>query len=101
MPAPVGDIWTRLDIRFVGDECLTTSEEDRGQYNDQREIFWATGACMVIRAEVYHQFGGLDEDFFAHMEEIDLCWKIHRSGAKIFYCGKSTVYHVGARDVGI
>ena len=75
-------------------------EEDLGQYNDQREIFWATGACMVIRAEVYHQFGGLDEDFFAHMEEIDLCWKIHRSGARILYCGNSTVYHVGAGTLG-
>lgn len=75
-------------------------ETDQGQYNDQREIFWATGACMVIRAAVYRRFGGLDEDFFAHMEEIDLCWKIHRSGAKIFYCGKSTVYHVGAGTLG-
>jgi GT2 family glycosyltransferase len=75
-------------------------ETDQGQYNDQREIFWATGACMVIRSEVYHKFGGLDEDFFAHMEEIDLCWKIHRSGAKIFYSGSSTVYHVGAGTLG-
>lgn len=75
-------------------------EEDRGQYNDRRRIFWATGACMMIRAEVYHQFGGLDEDFFAHMEEIDLCWKIHRAFRTIWYCGSSTVYHVGAGTLG-
>jgi GT2 family glycosyltransferase len=75
-------------------------EEDRGQYADQRRIFWATGACMMIRAETYHQFGGLDEDFFAHMEEIDLCWKIHRTFRKVYYCGTSTVYHVGAGTLG-
>ena len=51
---------------------------------------------MVIRAEVYHRFNGLDEDFFAHMEEIDLCWKIHRAGQKVMYCGQSTIYHLGA-----
>lgn len=75
-------------------------EKDLGQYDDTRDIFWATGACMVIRAEVYHHFGGLDEDFFAHMEEIDLCWKIHRKGLKIMYCGNSRVYHVGAGTLG-
>ncbi len=71
-------------------------ETDFGQYNDTREIFWASGACLFIRSSVYHQFGGLDEDFFAHMEEIDLCWKINRTESKVFYCGQSTVYHVGA-----
>jgi GT2 family glycosyltransferase len=75
-------------------------EEDHGQYADQRRIFWATGACMMIRAGIYHQFGGLDEDFFAHMEEIDLCWKIHRTFRKVYYCGTSTVYHVGAGTLG-
>jgi GT2 family glycosyltransferase len=71
-------------------------ENDNGQYNDSREIFWASGACLFIRSKVYHEFGGLDEDFFAHMEEIDLCWKINRTDNKVFYCGESTVYHVGA-----
>jgi hypothetical protein len=50
----------------------------------------------MIRSEVFKKFGGFDEDFFAHMEEIDLCWKLHRAGRKVFYCGKSTIYHVGA-----
>ncbi|RAW01700.1 glycosyltransferase family 2 protein [Pseudochryseolinea flava] len=85
---------------FCRGRIFDTVEEDHGQYNDSRSIFWATGACMVIRAEVYHEFGGLDEDFFAHMEEIDLCWKIHRTGKKIFYVGASTVYHVGAGTLG-
>jgi GT2 family glycosyltransferase len=75
-------------------------EEDLGQYNDEREVFWASGACLMIRSETYHKFGGLDEDFFAHMEEIDLCWKLHRAEQKVFYCGKSTVYHVGAGTLG-
>lgn len=85
---------------FCRGRIFDTVEEDQGQYNDDRSIFWATGACMVIRSEVYHQFGGLDEDFFAHMEEIDLCWKIHRTGKKIYYSGSSTVYHVGAGTLG-
>lgn len=71
-------------------------EEDLGQYDDERPVFWATGACLLIRAHSFHTFGGFDEDFFAHMEEIDLCWKINRSGKKIYYSGKSKVYHVGA-----
>jgi GT2 family glycosyltransferase len=69
---------------------------DHGQYDDECEVFWASGACMAIKTEVYHQLGGLDEDYFAHMEEIDLCWKIHRTGRKVFYTGLSTVYHLGA-----
>lgn len=70
-------------------------EKDHGQYNDIHEVFWASGACMFVRAELYHQFNGLDDDFFAHMEEIDLCWRLKNQGYKIMYCGQSTVYHVG------
>ena len=70
-------------------------EKDDGQYNDKREVFWATGACMFVRAHQYHEMGGLDDDFFAHMEEIDLCWRLKNKGYKIMYCGDSTVYHVG------
>lgn len=75
-------------------------EKDHGQYDDERQIFWASGACLFIRSEVFHQFGGLDEDFFAHMEEIDLCWKIQRTQRSVWYSGKSTVYHVGAGTLG-
>jgi GT2 family glycosyltransferase len=70
-------------------------EKDTGQYNDNTEVFWATGACLFIRADLYHQMNGLDEDFFAHMEEIDLCWRLKRIGYKIYFCGASSVYHVG------
>ena len=70
-------------------------EEDKGQYNDTTGIFWASGACFFIRKEVYHQLNGFDEDFFAHYEEIDLCWRIKNEGYTIKYIGTSTVYHVG------
>jgi GT2 family glycosyltransferase len=70
-------------------------ETDHEQYNDAREIFWATGACLFVRAELYHRFGGLDADFFAHMEEIDFCWRLKNAGFKIMYCPDSIVFHVG------
>lgn len=70
-------------------------EMDNGQYNDSREIFWATGACFLIRSKYWEQANGLDEDFFAHMEEIDLCWRLKNSGYKIMVCPQSVVYHVG------
>jgi GT2 family glycosyltransferase len=81
---------------FCRGRLFDYTEADMQQYNDTREVFWASGACMMVRANVYHEFGGLDEDFFAHMEEIDLCWKIHRMGLQVLYCGTSQVYHVGA-----
>jgi GT2 family glycosyltransferase len=85
-----------LGYPFCRGRIFDHVEDDHGQYDDKREVFWATGACLMVRSEAYHMFGGLDEDMFAHMEEIDLCWKINRSGKKIFYCGTSSVYHLGA-----
>ena len=70
-------------------------EKDNGQYDDAIEIFWASGASLFIRAQAYHEIGGLDEFFFAHMEEIDLCWRLKNQGYKIMFCPNSTVYHVG------
>ncbi len=70
-------------------------EEDKGQYDEISEVFWASGACMFVRAELYHRLGGLDADFFAHMEEIDFCWRLKNAGFKIMYCPDSVVYHVG------
>ena len=70
-------------------------EEDKGQYNNNLEVFWATGACMFIRADLYHQLGGLDENFFAHMEEIDLCWRAQLLGQKVMVVPNAEVYHVG------
>lgn len=70
-------------------------EEDKGQYDDETEIFWASGCAMFIRSEDFWNQNGFDERFFAHQEEIDLCWRLINSGKKIYYTGKSTVYHVG------
>jgi GT2 family glycosyltransferase len=70
-------------------------EHDEGQYDGDTEIFWATGAALLIRSEVFHQAGGFDEAFFAHMEEIDLCWRIKKRGYKFKVSPKSTIYHVG------
>ena len=70
-------------------------EEDQGQYDDVREVFWATGACLFVRASLYLEHGGLDDSFFAHMEEIDFCWRMKNQGYKIFCCPQSKVYHIG------
>ncbi|MCF6130172.1 glycosyltransferase family 2 protein [Flavobacterium sp. AS60] len=72
-----------------------TIEKDNGQYNDELEIFWASGACFFIRKEVYRKLNGFDADFFAHQEEIDLCWRAFNLGLKAKYVSKSVVYHVG------
>jgi len=72
-----------------------TLEKDNGQYNDTTEIFWATGACLFIKSEHFKRLNGFDESFFAHMEEIDLCWRAKNQGYSIKYVGDSTVYHVG------
>jgi GT2 family glycosyltransferase len=70
-------------------------ETDNGQFNDVSDIFWASGACLFIRSKIYHQLDGLDEDYFAHQEEIDLCWRTQNIGYKVKYVGTSTVFHVG------
>ncbi|TSD66592.1 glycosyltransferase family 2 protein [Inquilinus sp. KBS0705] len=70
-------------------------EEDKGQYNQPGEIFWATGAALFIKKKYWDLSGGFDESFFAHMEEIDLCWRLKNMGYKVMYCPQSTVYHVG------
>lgn len=70
-------------------------ENDAGQYDDAIEVFWATGACMFVRASAYHEMKGLDPDFFAHMEEIDFCWRLKNHGYKIMYSPGSVVFHIG------
>ena len=80
---------------FCRGRLFDSIEKDEGKYDDFKELFWATGACMFIRSEVYHQLGGLDDDFFAHMEEIDLCWRAKNAAYKVMYIPDSTVYHVG------
>ena len=70
-------------------------EEDKGQYNGETEIFWATGAALMIRSKLFHQVGGFDSYFFAHMEEIDLCWRLKNAGNQIVFVHNATVYHLG------
>ncbi|GHU93802.1 glycosyl transferase [Bacteroidia bacterium] len=84
-----------LGYPFCRGRILATTENDTGQYNTVRDVFWATGACMVVRTSVYKALGGLDNDFFAHMEEIDLCWRMQNAGYKIQCVPTSWVHHVG------
>ena len=80
---------------FCRGRIFDTLEKDQGQFNDTREIFWASGACFFIRSSVYKALNGFDDDFFAHQEEIDLCWRAINKGYKIKYISGSVVYHVG------
>lgn len=90
-----GGMIDALGYPFCRGRIFDMLEEDKGQYDDRCDIFWATGACMFIRAERFHDMGGFDEDFFAHMEEIDLCWKLARAGNRVVAEPSSVVYHVG------
>ncbi|MBR1834257.1 MAG: glycosyltransferase family 2 protein [Bacteroidales bacterium] len=80
---------------FCRGRMFTTLEQDHGQYDDPCPIFWATGAAMFVRSSVWKELGGLDDDFFAHMEEIDFCWRAKNAGYEVEYCPQSVVYHVG------
>lgn len=80
---------------FCRGRLFSSMERDHGQYDDECDIFWASGAAMFVRANVFHRLGGLDGDFFAHMEEIDFCWRAKNHGYQVRYCPRSTVYHVG------
>jgi GT2 family glycosyltransferase len=80
---------------FCQGRLFQSLEKDEGQYEQTREVFWATGACMFVRAGVFHKMGGFDDDFFAHMEEIDFCWRAKNQGYKIMYCPGSTIFHIG------
>lgn len=80
---------------FCRGRIFDTIEKDNGQYDDETEIFWASGACFFIRKEIYRKLNGFDDDFFAHQEEIDLCWRAFNLGYKAKYTSKSVVYHIG------
>lgn len=80
---------------FCRGRIFQSLEVDQGQYNDTREIFWATGACMFIRKEVFRELGGFDSDYFAHQEEVDLCWRAQNHGYRVYYVGASEVFHLG------
>ena len=85
----------KYGFTFCRGRIFHTTEEDKGQYNDVAEVFWTSGACMMIRASAWKECGGLDPDFFAHMEEIDMCWRLHNMGWKLYAVPLSVVYHAG------
>ena len=90
-----GGFIDRYGYPFCRGRLFQHLEEDHGQYDDACEVFWATGACMFVRADLYLKHGGLDDSFFAHMEEIDFCWRMKNLGYKIYCCPQSKVYHIG------
>jgi GT2 family glycosyltransferase len=84
-----------LGFPFCRGRVLSSVEEDRGQYDSAAQCFWASGACMVVRSSVWRELGGLDEGFFAHMEEIDFCWRAQLAGHQVWCVPQSHVFHVG------
>jgi len=90
-----GGYLDKFGYPFCRGRIFDTLEKDEGQYDDETEIFWASGACFFIRKEVFRELKCFDPDYFAHQEEIDLCWRAANNNYIVKYCGKSTVYHVG------
>ena len=84
---------------YCDGRILFKIEKDQGQYEQEKEIFWASGACLMIRKETFEEIGGFDETYFAHQEEIDLCWRIHHKKGKVKYIPTSTVYHLGGASL--
>ena len=91
----------RFGFPFCRGRVLGTAEEDKGQYDNITDIFWATGACLLVRSKTFWNVGGLDDDFFAHMEEIDLCWRLKSRGYRIVCIPESTVFHVGGGTLNV
>lgn len=90
-----GGFMDKWGYMFCRGRVFADLEKDTGQYDNAIEVFWASGGCFMVRSSVYHQLGGLDPDLFAHMEEIDLCWRLKNAGFKIGVVPSSTVFHVG------
>lgn len=90
-----------LGFPFCRGRIFHVTETDRGQYSDTMQVFWASGACFMVRSDVYFKAGGLDPDFFAHMEEIDLSWRIQCLGYRIYSVSKSHVYHLGGGSLSM
>ena len=90
-----GGFMDKYGYTFCRGRLFQTVEKDVGQYDSEMEIFWATGACCMIHAKLFHEMGGFDSAFFAHMEEIDLCWRLRNAGYSIWFTPRSVVYHVG------
>lgn len=85
----------RYGYPFCRGRIFNSIEKDNGQFEEPSRVFWASGACMMVRTDAYHLSGGLDPLFFAHMEEIDLCWRMHSNGYEVWYNPDTVVFHVG------
>ncbi len=96
-----GGFIDHLGYLFCRGRLFDFVEEDKGQYDNDTEIFWAAGCALFIKADIWKRVNGLDEKFFAHMEEMDLCWRIKNLGFKIMFCSKSTIYHVGGGTLNV
>ncbi|MEM0961275.1 MAG: glycosyltransferase family 2 protein [Bacteroidota bacterium] len=94
-----GGFLDRAGVPFTRGRLLDTLEEDRGQYDDARDIFWATGAALAVQRRAFENAGGFDEWFEMHMEEIDLCWRLQRAGGRIRVEPASEVYHLGGASL--
>jgi GT2 family glycosyltransferase len=94
-----GGFIDRYGYPFCRGRILDKVENDKGQYDNEIPVFWATGACLCIRLKDYFEMGGLDGSFFAHMEEIDLCWRLNARGRKVMCIPSSIVYHVGGASL--
>ena len=90
-----GGFIDKFGFPFCRGRIFEHLEKDQQQYENNKKVFWASGAALFIKADLYHSYGGLDEDFFAHMEEIDLCWRLQNAGHEVWICPESVVYHVG------
>jgi GT2 family glycosyltransferase len=80
---------------FCRGRIITKVENDNGQYDSPLDVFWSSGACMIVRSDAWKKCGGFDADFFAHMEEIDLCWRFNKAGYRVCFLPDSVIYHVG------
>ena len=96
-----GGFIDRFGFPFCRGRILGNAEEDKGQYDSVIDVFWATGACLMTRSKTYWKVGGLDDEFFAHMEEIDLCWRLKSRGYRIVCVPESTVYHIGGGTLNV
>ncbi len=90
-----GGLIDKYGFTFCRGRLFNVFEIDENQYNENADIFWASGACFFIKADLFHNVGGFDADFFAHMEEIDLCWRLKNRGYRIVYTPNSTIFHIG------
>jgi len=90
-----GGFIDKYGFPFCRGRIFSSIEKDKNQYDTSSEIFWASGACMFVRKEIFEKFDGFDQDFFAHQEEIDFCWRIQNKGFKIKYIPSSVIYHIG------